>query len=158
MGFILERVLLIAHVLSGAVWTGAVFMASMIDWRAVQRTHDRKTFPFNFIVTHGNLIALPVYSAIVILLATSVGLLWLHPPATTAAWGLVGVKSVSLLFMVGATLYGTFVSWPKLQFALDEEAYKIYGRYIFRAYFTFGFGCVGLVTGTILSRLPVWFP
>jgi hypothetical protein len=154
----LEKFFLIAHVISGALWTGAVFMAAVIDWSAIRRTHDRKVFPFNFIVTHGNLVFLPVYTGMITLLVSGVGLLWLHPPQTTAAWSLVGVKSASLLFMIGATLYGTFVSWPKLQFALHEEAYGLYDRYIIRAYFTFGFGCVGLVTGTILSRLPVWFP
>jgi hypothetical protein len=154
----LEKFFLIAHVLAGAVWTGAVFMAAVIDWRALRRTHDRRVFPFDFVVTHGSLIFLPVYAGMITLFITGIGLLWLHPPGTVAAWSLVGVKSVSLLFMAGATLYGTFVSWPKLQFALHEEAYGIYDRYIFRAYFTFGFGCVGLVSGTLLSRLPTWFP
>jgi hypothetical protein len=154
----LEKFFLISHVVSGAWWTGGVFMASMVDWPAMKGSSDGKVFPFNFIVAQGSRIVPYVYSAMVVLLLSGFGLLWLHPPHGTLGWSLAAVKILALAWMGGSTIYGTLVSWPKLQFALHEEAFVMYNRYIQRAYITFGCGILGLVAGVILSRSAEWFP
>ncbi len=144
---------LIAHVVSGSVWLGAVFMASFIDWPTIKSCSRQDKFPFEFVVRHGQRVLPAVYSAIVLLIITSVALVWIVKPSGNAAWGLLAVKGVAFSFMVGSTVYGSVVAWPRLQFANDTEAYAIYTAYINRARLVTVCGVVCTVLGLVLAHI-----
>lgn len=153
----MEIPLLIAHVIAAMMWTGAVFMAAFVDWPALKKEYSDGDFPFETVVGQGVGVFPWVYTAITIMVLTSIGLTWLHWPSDTEGLVLLAVKTVSLSFMVGSTVYGTLRSWPKLQFATNEEAFQLYGRYILRAYIIFGCGVAGHVAGIVFSRRAEWF-
>ena len=149
----MDNAALIAHVVSGAIWVGAVFMASLIDWPAIKASSDKNRFPFALIVDHGRRVFPAVYSSIALLLITSVALVWFTKPTGTVAWALLAAKALAFAFMVGSTVYGTLVAWPRLQFATDEEAYNIYDAYINRARVVFVCGVVCIVLGLVLAHI-----
>jgi uncharacterized membrane protein len=154
---VLTIALTVSHAVSAAMWVGAVFMASLIDWPVIRSQTPRGQFPFGFLVAQGQRIFPWIYLAIVLLWVSGVGLVILHGPLDTAGWVLLALKVVSLAFMTGSTVYGTLSSWPKIQFATDEEAFELYRVYLIRAYITFACGLVGVVAGTVLGRLSDWF-
>jgi hypothetical protein len=149
--------LLIAHVIAAMMWTGAVFMASLVDWPVLKRQAGDGRFPFEVVIGQGTQVFPWVYLAIGIMLVTSAGLAWMHWPTDTPGLVLLGVKFGALSFMVGSTLYGTLGSWQKIQFATHEEAFQIYGRYMIRAYIIFACGVAGHVAGILFSRRTEWF-
>ena len=144
-----ELALRIAHLVSVSMWIGAVFMASMIDWPVIRRTHP--SFPFELIVGQGRRVFPAVYTAIALIAVTSVGLTYLHPPQGVAEIVALSIKAVAFGAMAGITLYGTLVSWPKLQFATAAEAQGQYTAYIRRAHVVFGCGVIGLAAGAWLG-------
>lgn len=152
----MERFFVISHVIASAVWIGAVFMGAFIDWPAAQNASGKDKFPFDFIVGQGTRVFPAVYLGIVLTVVSSVGLTLRSPPQTQAAWALLVLKGAALSFMIGSTLYGTLVSWPKLQFATHGEAFHLYRNYIRRAYIVFFCGLAGIVAGLILSRQSQW--
>lgn len=145
--------LLISHVIAATLWVGGVFMASVIDWPSARKSTPPGVFPFRFVVAHGQRILPAVYSAIVILMVSSVGLVWVSPPTTTTQVVMLGIKAAALVIMTGFTLYGTLVAWPRLQLATHREAFDIYGAYITRAHITLSCGLVGTVVGTVFAHL-----
>ncbi|HHO53932.1 MAG TPA: hypothetical protein ENK18_24450 [Deltaproteobacteria bacterium] len=145
-----ETVLRIAHVVSASMWVGAVFMASMIDWPVIERINP--SFPFELIVGQGRRVFPAVYLAIFLIGATGVGLIWLSPPLEGSALAALALKGAAFAVMAGITLYGTLVSWPKLQLATAAEAKLLYGAYIRRAYVVFGCGVLGLAVGIWLGE------
>lgn len=155
---VIERVLLIFHLTASIIWIGAVFMGSFIDYPVLKRIAVEKRFPFDFIVGQGTRVFGAVYFGAASMVFSSIGLVWLHPPTDSMSWSLLGVKTLALAFMVGSTMYGTFRSWPKIQFATDQEAYAIYARYNLRANIVFVVGIAGAVCGLLLSRKEIWFP
>ncbi len=144
---------LIAHVVSGAVWTGAVFMASFIDWPTIRSCSKKGQFPFDFVVGHGKRIFPAVYSAKLVLTITSALLIWQTAPSGNKAWGLLAVKAIAFSFMVGSTVYGTLSRWPRLQFATNAEANAIYRAYITRARIVFLCGVVCTALGLVLAHI-----
>lgn len=155
---VIERVLLIFHLTASIIWIGAVFMGSYIDYPVLKQIAPDKRFPFNFIVGQGHRVVGPVYFGAVSMVGSSIGLVWLHPPADSMAWTLLAVKTLALSFMVGSTIYGSLRTWPKIQFATDAEAYALYARYNLRANIVFVVGIAGAVCGLFLSRKEIWFP
>ena len=127
-------------------------MASLIDWPTVKSCARDGRFPFDFVVGHGRRIFPAVYSAILLLVITGGILLWRHGPMGDIAWGLVAGKALALAIMIGFTVYGTLVAWPKLQLSTHTEAYGIYGAYIRRAHVTFVCGVAATVLGVLLAH------
>jgi hypothetical protein len=136
-----------SHVISGGIWYGAVFMGSVVDWPSARLSVDQGKFPFDFIVGQGSRVFPWVNLGMVVVLISGRGRVWLHPPGSPSQWGLLILKAAALLWMAGSTLYGTLVSWPKLQFATHEEALGSYTRYIRRAYLTFACGVLASAFG-----------
>ena len=148
----MDRVFLVAHVVAATLWVGGVFMASMIDWPTVRATATDGRFPFAFVVGHGKRIFPAVYSASVLLVVSGAMLVWLHPPRESTEVILTVLKAAALATMIGFTLYGTLVSWPKLQLGTHEEAFRIYRAYMIRAYVIFGCGLFATILGVTLAH------
>jgi len=138
--------LVILHLTSAIVWVGAVFMGTFIDW-PVLRAAANGRFPFDFIVGQGVKVAPAVYVGIVSQLVSATGLVLLKPPQTAQEGIMLGVKGLCLAWMAGSTIYGTLRTWPKLIFAIDEEAFRLYRVYMVRASITFTCGIVAAVIG-----------
>jgi hypothetical protein len=138
--------LVIIHLTSAIVWVGAVFMGTFIDWPVIRAATNGR-FPFEFIVGQGVRVAPAVYVGIVSQLVSAAGLVLLRPPETAQQAILLGVKGLCLAFMAGSTIYGTFRTWPKLMFAIDEDAFRLYRVYMVRASITFVCGIAAAVIG-----------
>jgi hypothetical protein len=151
MEIILTNILLAAHIVSAAMWVGAVFMGAFVDPPALRTSADSPWFLVNFIVAQGVRIFVWVYLAMGTILVTGVLLVWLHPPQTTFQVVVLAVKGVALAVMAGNTLYGTLVTWPKIQFANTDEVPILWRPYLIRAYITFGCGVLGFILG-VLAR------
>jgi uncharacterized membrane protein len=147
----LTNILVAVHVVNSAIWVGAVFMGSVIDPPALKNSADgQPSFLVNFIVVQGARVFPWVYTAMSLIFLTGIILTWLHPPQTTFQFGLVIAKFVTLGIMAGNTLYGTFVTWPKIQFATPEEVSVLWRPYLIRAYVTLGCGIAAFIMGVIL--------
>ncbi len=132
-------------------------MAAFVDWPSLKKNVRDGEFPFEVIVGQGAGVFPWVYLAMGLMVLTSGGLAWIHWPADAGGQALLAAKAAALSFMIGSTVYGTLRTWPKLQFATDEDAFRIYGRYVIRAYIIFGCGVVGHVAGIVFSRRFMWF-
>ena len=138
--------LMILHITSAIVWVGAVFMGTFVDWPASRMATNGK-FPFDFIVWQGIKVAPAVYVGIVSQVVSAIGLVILKPPQTRQQVLMLGVKSLCLAWMAGSTIYGTRRTWPKLQFATNDDAFRLYRVYMVRASITFVCGIVAAVVG-----------
>jgi uncharacterized membrane protein len=144
------KILVAVHVTSAALWVGAVFMGSVIDPPALRRSADDPWFLVNFIVAQGSRVFPWVYLSMTVIFVTGFALVWLHPPQNTRAVILLALKFTALAIMAGNTIYGTLVTWPKVQFASPEEVRDLWKPYLSRAYITLGAGIVAFVLGTVL--------
>jgi uncharacterized membrane protein len=147
-----RHILLNIHLVAAVTWVGAVFMGAFIDWPVARQSVPKGEFPFRFIVGQGNRVFYPVYTGMVLIWISGIGLTLLNPPQTVLALTMVLVKVFALLVMTGFTLYGSLSSWPKLQMATHKEALKSHRYYIYRAMTTYVMGILGSVLGSILSR------
>ncbi|UFP96323.1 hypothetical protein [Gloeobacter morelensis] len=145
------------HAVAAAVWVGAVFMGSVIDWPVARATVEPHQFPFRFIVGQGHRVFVWVYAGIAILLVSGAALLWLAPPRTPFENTLAALKILALAVMVGNTLYGSLRTWPNLQFATAEEAKFLYRGYMIRAYITCSSGIFAIVLGALGRHLKAVF-
>ncbi len=145
--------LIISHVIAATLWVGGVFMASVIDWPSARKSTPAGVFPFSFVVAHGQRILPAVYSAIIILLVSSLGLVLIDPPTTDLQIALLAAKAAALIVMTSFTIYGTVIAWPRLQLATHSEAFEVYRVYILRAHLTLSCGLAATVLGTVLARL-----
>ena len=139
--------LVILHLTSAIVWVGAVFMGTFVDWPVIRAATANGRFPFDFIVGQGVKVGPAVYVGITSQVVSAIGLVILRPPQTAQDALMLGVKSLCLAWMAGSTIYGTFKTWPKLIFALDEDAFRYYKTYMVRATITFTCGIVAAVIG-----------
>lgn len=146
----LYTALQILHLVSAIVWVGSVFMGTFVDWPAIRESMDGGRFPFHFIVGQGRRVFVAVYVGITSQIVSGVGLVSLRPPETTQQLVMLSIKGMALAFMVGATVYGTLVTWRKLQFATHAEAFRHYRVYMLRAMGTFVCGIVGSVLGHLV--------
>ncbi|WP_340200596.1 hypothetical protein [Ascidiimonas sp. W6] len=146
-------VLINMHVIAAIVWVGSVFMGTFIDWPAARASVKKGTFPFQFIIGQGRRVFYSVYTGIGILWFSGIGLVIISPPTDTFKTVLIVIKIVSLLFMTGFTLYGTFFTWPKMQLATHEEAFRHYKFYMYRAVGTFSFGIIASLAGLWLRHI-----
>ena len=146
---IVTTILISIHTVSAAMWVGAVFMGAFIDPPALRESADSPWFVVYFIVAQGRHVFFWVYLSMVTIFVTGGLLLWLHPPQTTFQGMLMALKGVALAIMAGNTLYGTFVTWPKIQFASPEEVQVLWRPYLIRAYITFGCGVLGFILGVM---------
>ena len=149
---ILSTVLLAIHVVNSALWVGAVFMGAIIDPPALRMSAQSPKQPFisNFIIAQGMRVFPWVYTAMASIFITGLALVWLHPPATTFQMVLVIGKFIALGIMAGNTLYGTLVTWPKIQFATPEEVATLWRPYLIRAYITLACGIAGFIMGVLM--------
>ena len=74
----------------------------------------------------------------------------MYPPKNSFELVLVSAKFVALTIMAGNTVYGTWVTWPKIQFASPDEIQLLWKPYLMRAYITFGCGLVAFLMGVIV--------
>ena len=147
----LTHILVAVHVVNSALWVGAVFMGSVIDPPALKNSADgQQSFLVNFIVVQGARVFPWVYTAMSLIFLTGIIMTWLHPPQTTFELILVIAKFVALGIMAGNTLYGTFVTWPKIQFATIEEVPLLWRPYLIRAHITLACGIAAFIMGVIL--------
>lgn len=146
---IVTKVLIAIHTVSAAMWVGAVFMGAFIDPPALRASADSPWFLVNFIIGQATRVFLWVYMAMVAILLTGAVLIWLHPPQTSFQLALLTLKGVALAVMAGNTLYGTLVTWPKIQFADPAEVAVLWRPYLIRAYITFGCGVLGFILGVM---------
>ena len=147
---LLTHILLAVHGVNSALWVGAVFMGSIIDPPALKNSAGKQSFLANFIIEQGIHVFPWVYAAMSLIFLTGLSLTWLHPPQNTIQLVLVIAKFIALGIMAGNTLYGTFVTWPKIQFATMEEIPVLWKPYLIRAYITLACGIVGFILGVIL--------
>jgi hypothetical protein len=146
--------LMIFHLTSAIVWIGAVFMGTFVDWPVIRRAATNGRFPFDFIVGQGVRVAPAVYVGIISQLVSATGLVLLRPPQTVQQMVMLTVKAICLAFMTGSTLYGTFATWRKIQFATHQEAYALYETYMLRASITFLCGIAASVIGHFYRTWP----
>ena len=143
------KVALIVHVLSTIAWVGGVFMASWIDTRTLKNISKDNSFPFDFLIEQGRQIFPFVYFAIVAVLISGTILTLNHLPAQTNQWLFWFAKWGALLIMTINTVFGTIVTWPKIQFSNDQSAWVLYKGYKIRAYITFLCGILASVLGIL---------
>jgi len=148
---ITTTVLIAIHTVSAAMWVGAVFMGAFIDPAALRQSADSPWFLVNFIVAQATRVFLWVYLAMALILVTGGLLIWLHPPQTDFQVALLILKGIALAIMAGNTIYGSLVTWPKIQFATPNEVRVLWRPYLIRAYITFGCGVLGIILG-VLAR------
>ncbi len=147
---LLTHILLAVHVVNSALWVGAVFMGSIIDPPALKNSAGKQSFLANFIIEQGIQVFPWVYAAMSLIFLTGLSLTWLHPPQNTLQLSLVIAKFIVLGIMAGNTLYGTLVTWPKIQFATMEEVPVLWKPYLIRAYITLACGIAAFVMGVML--------
>jgi hypothetical protein len=147
---LLTHILLAVHVVNSALWVGAVFMGSIIDPPALKNSAGRSSFLTHFIIEQGIHVFPWVYAAMGLIFLTGLSLTWLHPPQNTMELGLVIAKFMALGIMAGNTLYGTLVTWPKIQFATTEEVPLLWKPYLIRAYITLACGIAAFIMGVML--------
>lgn len=147
---IIITVLTAVHVVSAALWVGAVFMGSVIDPPAIRNSSDEPWPLVNFIVGQGMRVFPWVYTSMTVIFVTGAALVWLHPPQDAREVTLLVVKFLALAVMAGNTLYGSLVTWPKIQFATPAEVRELWKPYLVRAYVTMGAGILALILGTAL--------
>ncbi len=146
----LTTILLAVHVVNSALWVGAVFMGSFIDPPALRLSTERQSLRTNFIVAQGARVFPWVYSAMTLIFLTGIILTWMYPPRTPFEITLIVAKFLALAVMAGNTIYGTFVTWPKMQFATSEEIPVLWKPYLIRAYITLGCGIFAFIIGVML--------
>jgi len=146
----LEQLALVIHVIAGISWVGTVFTNCFIVWPTLRSMYARQEFPLEFLVTEGRRIAPWVYTAISSMLVSGLALVFLRPPATTTAWALLAAKTTALLIMAGNTIFGTLVTWPRLQFSTPEETWPLWHGYLIRGFVTFGCGIAAVLMGAFL--------
>lgn len=146
---LLTNILIAIHTINAAMWVGAVFMGSMIDPPALRQSADSPWFLVNFIVMQGRNVFIWVYLAMTLIFVTGALLIWLHPPQTAWEVTLLVLKGVALAIMAGNTLYGSLVTWPKIQFATPDEVQVLWRPYLIRAYITFACGIFGFILGAL---------
>ena len=147
----LTNILVAVHVVNSALWVGAVFMGSVIDPPALKNSADgQPSFLVNFIVGQGARVFPWVYTAMSLILLTGIILTWLYPPQTIFELILVIAKFITLGVMAGNTLYGTLITWPKIQFATMEEVPVLWKLYLIRAYITLACGIAAFIMGVML--------
>ena len=147
---LLTQILLVVHGVNSALWVGAVFMGAIIDPPALKNSAGKHSFLANFIIEQGIRVFPWVYAAMGLIFLTGLILTWLHPPQTPLQLGLVVAKFIALGIMAGNTLYGTFVTWPKIQFATSEEVPLLWKPYLIRAYITLAAGIAAFIMGVML--------
>lgn len=150
---IFPTVLVAVHVVSASMWVGAVFMGSFIDPPALRDAGNSPWFLVNFIVAQGMRVFFWVYLAMISLFVTGGALIWLHPPQSSAETILLAIKGVALAVMAGNTIYGSLVTWPKIQFASAAEVPVLWRPYLIRAYVTFACGIAASILGVIAQRI-----
>jgi hypothetical protein len=146
----LTNILIAVHVVNSALWVGAVFMGSIIDPPALRNSAKHPSFLMDFIIEQGIQVFPWVYAAMSLIFLTGLILTWLHPPQNTLQLVLVIAKFIALGIMAGNTLYGTFVTWPKIQFATVEEVPLLWKPYLIRAYITLACGLAAFIMGVWL--------
>ena len=144
---IVTNILVSLHVVASALWVGAVFMGSIIDPPALRMSASRQSFTTNFITAQGIRIFPWVYFAMTTIFITGITLTWLYPPQNATEIVMLTVKFIALSIMAGNTLYGSLVTWPKIQFATDEEVALLWKPYLLRAYITLAAGLVAFAVG-----------
>ena len=147
---IITQVLIVSHVISAAIWIGAVFMGSIVDPPAARKSMGRQTFPVSFFVEQGIRVFPFVYIGIGVVFLTGITLLFLYPPQNTLEVTLLTIKFLALAVMTGNTLYGTLHTWPKIQFATPSEAEQLWQQYMRRAHITLVCGLVAMLAGVVL--------
>jgi uncharacterized membrane protein len=135
------------HLVATIIWVGAVYMGAFIDWPSAKESMAKGKFPFKFIVGQGTKVFYSVYTGIFLLWFSGIGLLIIKPIESKVQILMVVVKIFCLLIMTLFTLYGTLSTWPKLQLATNQEAFRIYKYYIIRAIITFSCGIIGSLIG-----------
>jgi uncharacterized membrane protein len=145
----LKNILLVAHVVSSAIWIGAVFMGSVIDWPAARDSIGQNTFPLSFVVEQGKRVFFWVYLGISIVLMSGVVLTYMNPPQNMREIMFIITKFILLSIMTGNTIYGTLVTWPSIQFATFDEARILWSWYMKRAYITLACGVLNFAMGII---------
>ena len=144
---ILVRILKNIHLVATIIWVGAVYMGAFIDWPSARESMAKGKFPFKFIVGQGTKVFYSVYTGIFLLWFSGISLLIIKPIESKTQILMVAVKVFCLLIMTLFTLYGTVFTWPKLQLATNEEAFRIYKYYIIRAICTFVCGIIASLIG-----------
>ncbi|MEN5231543.1 hypothetical protein [Sphingobacterium faecium] len=147
---IAKKILLSIHVVASILWVGAVYMGAVVDWPAAKNSVPKTKFPFKFIIGQGTRVFYSVYTGIILLWFSGIGLTVITLPVTERDIVILCLKLFCLLTMTVLTLYGTFFTWPKLQTSLDQEANKKYKNYIFRAYITLISGIIAAILGVNL--------
>ena len=147
---IITRVLVSLHVIASALWVGAVFSGAIIDPPALKMSTRKQSFVANFITAQGIRIFPWVYFSMTTIFITGITLTWLYPPTSLTEVFMLSIKFIALSIMAGNTLYGTLVTWPKIQFATPEEAAKLWKPYLIRAYITLGAGLIAFAMGVNL--------
>ena len=145
----LEKFILSFHLVAGIVWVGSVFMGTFVDWPAAKASVNPGEFPFRFVIGQGSRVFYSVYLGIILIWGSGIVLFFIHPPLTQVQLIMTLLKALCLFFMTAFTLYGTFVTWPKIQFATHTEAFDYYKYYMYRAFGTFLFG-------VFASLLTLW--
>ncbi len=141
----LEKIILSIHLVAGIVWIGSVFMGTFIDWPSAKESVQKGRFPFRFIIGQGKRVYYSVYFGIFQLWVSGTMLTIVHPPQGNVEMTLFLLRIMCLSIMTLFTLYGTFVTWPKIQLATSNEAFQYYKDYKNRAVGTFVCGIVGAV-------------
>ena len=147
---IFTNVLIVSHVISTAIWVGAVFMGSVIDPPAAQKSMGRQGFPVSFFVEQGIRVFPYVYFGIVVVFISGIGLIILYPPQNGIEIFFLSLKLLALAIMTGNTLYGTLRTWPKIQFATPDEAEQLWAGYKIRAFITLGCGIAAMFFGIVM--------
>ncbi len=146
---IVTNILIAIHTVSAAMWVGAVFMGAFIDPPALRQSATSPEFLVNFIIAQAIQIFRWVYLSMSTILVTGLLLIWLHPPQSAFQVTLLALKGATLAVMVGNTIYGSIVTWPKIQFADPDEVPALWQPYKIRAYITFGCGVLGFILGVM---------
>ena len=145
-----EKILLSIHLVAGVVWGGSVFMGAFIDWPAAKESVEENKFPFKFVIGQGRRVFYSVYFGIFQLWGSGIGLFIVNPPQNKLENILFFLRVMCLFFMTSFTLYGTFVTWPKIQLSTNREAFRLHRFYNYRAYGTFVFAISA-------SLLTLWY-
>ena len=136
----------ILNLFANALVLGGVFMNVFIVWPTALDTLGRRGFPIEFLAIEGRRIAPRLYGALLVTIVTGVVIAWLRPPQGVGGIAFA-LRVVTWLGILCNTLYGTFRTWPALQFATDAEALSLWRGYARRGRVTFLCATVSFILG-----------
>jgi len=141
------ELILMVHVVSGALWVGALFMNVLIVWPAAYRWAAGTGFPRSIISLVGMKSAPWLYLGMAGLALSGLALAALDGAAASGLGVWLWVKIAAATYMIANNVHGTIVTWPKVMLSPETRAWSVWRIYHARA-------ALALLVGILAMAAP----